>query len=57
MNGLPVFDKMDYVGIPQIEAFRSSLRQETASKEKYDHVINVYETLNCSNWIAYTLAY
>ena len=57
MNGLPVFDKKDYVGIPQIEAFRSSLRQETASTEKYDHVINVYETLNCSNWIAYTLAY
>ena len=48
---------MDYVGIPQIEAFRSSLRQETASKEKYDHVINVYETLKCSNWKDYTLAY
>ena len=38
------FDKMDYVGIPLIEAFRSSLKQETASKEHYDHVINVYET-------------
>ena len=38
------FDKMDYVGIPPIEAFRSSLKQETASKEDYYHVINVYKT-------------
>ena len=35
-----IFDKMDYVGIPPIEAFRSSLKQETASKEDYDHVFH-----------------
>ena len=57
MSGLTVFDKMDYAGIQPIEAFRSSLKQETASKEDYDHVINVYETLKCSNWKDYTLAY
>ena len=44
MTGLTVFDKMDYVGIGPREAFRSALKQETASKEYYDHVINVYET-------------
>ena len=49
------FDKMDYVGIPPIEAFRSSLKQETASKEDYDHVINVNVTLKCSNWKEYTV--
>ena len=47
MTGLTVSDKMDYVGIPPIEAFRSSLKQEMASKEDYDHVVNVYETLKC----------
>ena len=44
-----IFLKMDCVGIPQIEAFRSSLKQETASKDDYDHVINVYDTFKCSN--------
>ena len=48
---------MNYVGIPPIEAFRSALKQETASKDDYDHVINVYETLKCSNWKDYTLVY
>ena len=57
MTGLTVVDKMDYVGMPPIEAFRSSLKQETASTEDYDHVFNVYETLKCSNWKQYTLAY
>ena len=46
MTGLTVFDKMDYAGIQPIEAFRSSLKQETASKEDYGHVINVYATFN-----------
>ena len=57
MTGLSVFDKMDYAGIQPIEAFRSSLNQETASKQHYDHVFNVYETLICSIWKDYTLAY
>ena len=39
------FDKMDYVGIPPIEAFRSSLIQETASKEYYDNVSNLNKKL------------
>ena len=43
MTGLTVSDNMDNVGIPPIEAFRSSLKQETASREDYAHVINVYE--------------
>ena len=47
---------MDCVGIPPIEAFRSALKQETASKDDYDHVINVYETLQCSNWKDYTFS-
>ena len=57
MNGLAVLTKTDYVGIPPIGAIRSSLKQDTASKEDYDHVINVYETFKCSNWKDYTLAY
>ena len=56
MTGLTVSDNMDNVGIPPIEAFRSSLNQEMASKAEYDHVVNVYETLKCSNWKDYTLA-
>ena len=47
---------MNYVGIPPIEAFRSALKQETASKDDYDHVLNVYETLKCSNWKDYTFS-
>ena len=57
MTVLTVFDKINYVGIQPIEDFRSSLKQETASKQHYDHVFNVYETLLCSNWKDYTLAY
>ena len=57
MNGLAVLVKMDYVGIPPIDAFHSSLKQEAASKEDQDHVLNVYDTLKCFNWIDYTLAY
>ena len=30
MNGLAVLVKIDYVGIPPIEAFHSSLKQEAA---------------------------
>ena len=57
MNGLTFLDKMDYVCIPPIEACHSSLKQEAASEEDQYHVINVYETLKCSNWTDYTLAY
>ena len=32
-------DNMNYVGIPPIEAFRSSVKQEAASKTDYKHVI------------------
>ena len=57
MNGLTILVKMDYVGIPQKEAFHSSLKQEAASKEDQYHVLNVYDTLKCLNWIDYTLAF
>ena len=57
MNGLTVLDKMDYVCIPPIKAFHSSLKQKAASKADQDHVFNVYETSKCSNWTGYSLAY
>ena len=48
-NGLTALE-MACVGTPPIEAFCSSLKQETASKEDYDHAINVHELFRCSNW-------
>jgi hypothetical protein len=50
-------DKLDHKGLPPMEAFNNKLTQTKCNEEKYDHVVKVYNTLNCDTFLDYHLAY
>lgn len=50
-------DKLNYVGIPPIESFYSTLSQETISAKNYLHAQNVYNKLNCKSFRDYHMTY
>ena len=51
------FDKLNYVGLPPIEAFSSQLTRETRTPEEYEHALKVYARLKCESFKDYHLAY
>ncbi len=49
--------KLKHIGLPPIESFYSSLRQEGITAEEYDHAQAVCSTLNCKSFQDYHMAY
>ena len=49
--------KFDHQGLPPIGTFYSRLKQEGISLDNYNKAVNVYNTLNCQNFLDYHLTY
>ena len=50
-------EKLNVTQLPPIEAFFSTLKQETITEEDYEHAQNVWNTFNCKTLLAYLKLY
>ena len=50
-------DKLKETQLPPIEAFYSTLKQETITEEEYQHAQNVLNTFNCQTLLDYHKLY
>ena len=49
--------KFGHVGLPPIETFYSTLRQEGITEEEYKHAQRVYDELGCKSFYDYHMGY
>ena len=50
-------EKLNETQLPPIEAFYSTLKQETITEEEYQHAQNVWNTFNCQTLLDYHKLY
>ena len=50
-------DKLNETQLPSIEAFCSTLKQETITEEEYQHAQKVWNTFNCQTLLNYHKLY